>query len=187
MSIEEVVEGSFRDHAAAIRGKALQMTRDPEVAADITQESFLRLYVEARAGRMPDNISAWLYRTSANLIVSRARHTAVAHRFAPRLVGDDRPAEPDAIAVLREAQDELVAILAMLPAQDRMALVMAAHGATGREIARRLGRSELATRAVLCRARRRLRAGSSLPVGDGTVPMNLGSGSDTGDGLPAWH
>jgi RNA polymerase sigma factor (sigma-70 family) len=158
VSIEEIIEGSFRDHAAAIRGRALQLTRDPEVAADVTQEAFLRLYVEARAGRLPDNISAWLYRTSANLIVSRARHTAVANRLAPRLVNDDQPAQPEAIAVLRETHDELDNLLARLPAPERAALVMAAHGATGREMARRLGRSQIATRTVLCRARRRLRA-----------------------------
>jgi RNA polymerase sigma factor (sigma-70 family) len=164
VSIEEMVEGSFRDHAAAIRGKALQLTRDPEMAADVTQEAFLRLYVEARAGRMPDNVSAWLYRTSANLIISGARHAAVAHRLAPRLVNDDEPTQPEAIVVLRESHDELDAALARLPAPDRAALVLAAHGATGRELAHYLGRSPIAARTVLCRARRRLRTATILPV-----------------------
>jgi RNA polymerase sigma factor (sigma-70 family) len=156
-AIEALMEASFRDHASAIRGKALQMTRDPEVAADVTQEAFLRLFVEAQAGRLPDNVGAWLHRTSANLIVSRARHAAVEHRFAPRLVRYDGPAEPDAIAVLQEERHELEAALATLSATDRAALLMAAHGATGPEIARHLGRSHLATRTLLSRARRRLR------------------------------
>lgn len=170
MSIHETIATSYADHAAAIRGKALQMTHDPELAADVTQEAFLRLFVEAEAGRMPDNITAWLYRTSANLVVSRARHTAVAQRYAPRLVRDVEPVQPDAVAVLREAQDELNAVLATLPATDRAALLMAAHGATGQEIARELGRSHTAVRTLLCRARGRLRSGAidAISCGVGT-------------------
>ena len=164
MSIHETIATSYADHAAAVRGKALQLTHDPELAADVTQEAFLRLFVEAEAGRMPDNINAWLYRTSANLIVSRARHSAVAYRYAPRLVRNVEPAQPDAVAVLREAQGELTALLATLPASDRTALIMAAHGATGQEIARELGRSHTAVRTLLCRARGRLRSAASDAV-----------------------
>ena len=48
--------------------------------------------------------------------------------------------------------------LARLSLADRTALVLAAHGATGEEIARRLGRSHAATRTLLSRARQRIRA-----------------------------
>jgi RNA polymerase sigma-70 factor (ECF subfamily) len=156
-AISEVIAVAFRDHSAAIYSTALRSTRDPELAADVTQEAFLRLVVEARAGRFPDNVGGWLYRTSANLIVSRARHAAVARRLAPRLVEFDRPAEPDTVALLQEEQSELVVALAALSPVDRVALLMAAQGATGQEIARRLGRSHAATRTLLSRARGRLR------------------------------
>jgi DNA-directed RNA polymerase specialized sigma24 family protein len=39
----------------------------------------------------------------------------------------------------------------------RLGLMMAARGFSGREIAAALGRSEVATRTLLCRARQRLR------------------------------
>ena len=156
-AISDTIAAAFRDHSAAIHRTALRSTRDPELAADVTQEAFLRLVVEAQAGRLPDNVGAWLYRTSANLVVSRARRAAVARRLAPRLVRTDGPAEPDAIAVLQEEHHELQIALAMLSAADRVALLMAAHGATGEEIARHLGRSPAATRTLLSRARGRLR------------------------------
>ena len=156
-AISDVIEAAFRDHSPAIYGTALRSTRDPELAADVTQEAFLRLVVEGQAGRFPDNVGGWLYRTSANLIVSRARRAAVARRLAPRLVEFDGPAEPDAVALLQEQQSELQAALAALAAPDRVALLMAAQGATGQEIARRLGRSHAATRTLLSRARGRLR------------------------------
>ncbi|HEY3335290.1 MAG TPA: sigma-70 family RNA polymerase sigma factor [Candidatus Limnocylindrales bacterium] len=157
MSIDEMIERQYQDHAAAVRGKALQLTRDPELAADVTQEAFLRLFTEASAGRMPENVPGWLYRTSANLIVSGARHRAVAYRYAPRLVRDEQPAQPEAIALLREDQDAMAAALSRLAAPDRVILGLAAYNVTGREMATALGRSEVATRALLSRARGRLR------------------------------
>lgn len=156
-AIGQMIAAAFRDHSAAIQGIALRSTRDPELAADVTQEAFLRLVFEAQSGRCPDNIGAWLYRTSANLIVSRARRAAVARRLAPRLVRTDGPAQPDSIALLHEEHHELQVALATLPVADRVALLMAANGATGEEIARHLDRSHGATRTLLSRARRRLR------------------------------
>ncbi len=157
------IAAAFRDHSAAVRGNALRLTRDPEAAADVTQEAFLRLVLEAQAGRFPDNVGGWLYRTSANLIVSRARRAAVARRLAPRLLRSEGPAEPDAIAVLQEQHHELRTALATLSGVDRVVLLMAAHGATGEEIACHLGRTQGATRTLLCRARGRLRAATMEP------------------------
>jgi RNA polymerase sigma-70 factor (ECF subfamily) len=156
-AIGEMVAAAFRDHAATIERAALRSSRDADVAADVTQEAFLRLLVEAQAGRFPDNVGGWLYRTSANLIISRARRVAVARRLAPRLVRTDGPAEPDAIAILQEQRHELQLALAVLAPADRVALLMAAHGASGEEIARRLERSPAAARTLLSRARGRLR------------------------------
>ena len=56
-----------------------------------------------------------------------------------------------------EIRTDLLDALAALPADGRIALVMAAHGSTGQEIAAALGKSETATRTALYRARIRLR------------------------------
>jgi RNA polymerase sigma-70 factor (ECF subfamily) len=156
-TLDAWIETAYRDHAAAIHAVALRSTRDPEAAADVTQEVFLRLFTEARAGRSPDNVRAWLYRASANLIVSRARRATVARRFAPLFLCRDTPAEPDAISIDREQHSALALALSTLPAIERTALLMAAQGASGIEIAGYVGRSEAATRTMMCRARLRLR------------------------------
>jgi DNA-directed RNA polymerase specialized sigma24 family protein len=51
-----------------------------------------------------------------------------------------------------------VAALGAVSTDDRAALILAAQGYRGTEIARHLGRTELASRALLCRARSRLGA-----------------------------
>jgi DNA-directed RNA polymerase specialized sigma24 family protein len=48
-------------------------------------------------------------------------------------------------------------VLASLPPAERMAIALAAEGVGGPEIADRIGRTPLATRALLFRARRRIR------------------------------
>ena len=167
---------AFSDHWAMIRGTALRSTRDPDVAADVAQEAFLRLVAEANAGRFPNNVGAWLYRTSANLVVSRARRVAVARRFEPALVRREQPAEPPAIVSMRERTNELAVALSGLAAAERMALMLAAEGATGEEMTARVGRTAGATRTLLCRARKRLRSRlAELEAGNAEARTNQAS------------
>ncbi|MFL5751611.1 MAG: hypothetical protein ACJ767_13460, partial [Chloroflexota bacterium] len=92
-----------------------------------------------------------------NLVVSTARKRQTAERRADRLVdlGEVRSTE-DAI-VRRERDAEVYRALAAARSDDRDAIVLAASGYRTREIANRLGRTELATRALICRARGRMR------------------------------
>ena len=62
----------------------------------------------------------------------------------------------------REAAGAIIGRLAHLPGDVRAALLLSALGYSGAEIARHIGRSELATRSLICRHRSRLR--SSLAV-----------------------
>lgn len=134
-------------------------TRDGEVAADVVQEAFVRLAAELRAGRQPDNAPAWLAQVARNLATSRARRNATATRLAPLLERPQGPDDPANIIIAAERADAVRSALAGLRPADRTALVMAAEGHHNAEIARHIGRTELATRALLCRARRRLRLG----------------------------
>ena len=131
--------------------------RDPTTVEDIVAETFLRLTREVAAGRTPEQPRAWMHRVAANLVVNGGRHRNVVTRVLGRLVerGTDEPA--DAPLLRAESRQELVDILQSLPVDARTALMLAAHGFTGREIATTLGRSELATRSLMSRARMRLR------------------------------
>lgn len=155
---DQFVTDTHRAHAGVTYAVAMRATRDPELAEDVTQEAFVRLLTEARAGRFPDNPGAWLYRTVSNLVISRARRAEVARRYAPRLADLGAPDQPDAVVVRREGQAELYRAMATLSTRERTALLLAARGSSGLEIAAQLGRSHGATRALMCRARSRLRA-----------------------------
>jgi RNA polymerase sigma factor (sigma-70 family) len=121
------------------------MTRDLDEAEDLLQETFVTLVREARAGRMPDDVRPWLYRV------------ATWTRLLPRLLDRSEPERPEGEALRSERDAELHAALARLAPERRAALLLAARGFTGHEIAAAIGRSDGATRTLMCRARLELR------------------------------
>jgi len=152
-SVLAIYDAHHRELASFIAA----IERDPRAAEDILSETFLRLIEAIRRGRTPDQPRAWLYRVAANLVVDGGRHRSVVGRVLGRLV-DHRTEPPPEDSFLRgEMQREVWAALASLSVDSRTALLLAAHGFSGREIADALGRTELATRSLICRARIRLR------------------------------
>lgn len=154
---DAIVEHAYAAHLDPLRRRLTALTRDPAAAEDLAQEAFLRLVVEVRAGRTPDQPGAWLYRVAQNLAMSRGRRLSVAARNGNRLQQPESPPSPEAMAIEAEDGVLLNRVLGELPAADRQALVLSAHGYRGQEIARTLGRSDGATRTLLCRARTKIR------------------------------
>lgn len=134
------------------------MTRDPDLAEDLLQDTFIRLIREAQAGRMPNDVRPWLYRVAANAAIDRGRRGARLTRLLPRLLDRREPDRPETAALRSEFDGEVHAALALLSADRRAALLLASRGFSGQEVAAVLGRSEGATRTLLCRARCELRA-----------------------------
>jgi len=148
---------AYEEDRAALERYLLSLTRDRAVAEDIAQEAFARLVREVRAGRPPTSVHGWLRRVGANLAMSRGRHLQVAERKRSSLLVYDVADSAESAALRREDCRQLRAALACLEQTDREALLLAAAGFSGAEIGARMGRSDGATRTLLCRARRRLR------------------------------
>jgi RNA polymerase sigma-70 factor (ECF subfamily) len=152
-----VIAAAYESHYGELRRAAWRICRDPSTAEDLVQEAFSRLIVEVDGGRTPDNIRAWLHRVIANGAISGSRKAATGVRFAHLVAARGVGEAPDDVALDNELRAEVDAMLAGVPAYTRQALVLAAEGFTGGEIARSLGRTPVATRALMSRARRRLR------------------------------
>lgn len=151
-------EDAFAAHQREIHSFLLHCVRDRAVAEDLTQEAFLRLCREIREGRAPLNTRAWLYRVAANLAVSRGRRLGVARRWIEGVRPEEALEEsPERLIVQRERTRRLGDAVQTLPRDARVGLLMAANGFSGQEISTVLGRSDVACRTMLCRARLRLR------------------------------
>ena len=155
---ETIVGTAYRTHNGSLQRYLTSLTRDQSTAEDLTQDAFERLLREVRAGRVPDDIGGWLHRVGHNLAMSRGRRLSVADRHRSDLVMSGWAPSPESLAVAGEDQRAVGAVLEDLGVVDRHALILAAHGYRGAEIARSIGRSEVATRTLLCRARAKVRA-----------------------------
>lgn len=157
-AVATLTSTAYAEHGDALRTYLAAYTRDSAAAADLVQETFVRLLTECAAGRMPTHPRAWLFRVARNLAASRARQREVATRRASELLPSGVAPSPEEELLDREAARMLSGRIAHLPEHVRTALILSALGYSGDEIGRRIGRTALATRSLLCRHRSRLRS-----------------------------
>jgi DNA-directed RNA polymerase specialized sigma24 family protein len=74
---------------------------------------------------------------------------------------------PESAAIADETRRRLEAALATLSNDGRVAILLAANGFSGPEIATQLGRTPLAVRTLLCRARMQVRSQLEAEDADG--------------------
>ena len=161
---EAAVVAAYERYRDELQGHLMRVTRDPEAAADLVQEAFLKLLVETREGRAPDNVRAWLYRVATNAAVSRGRRLRTATDFADRVPSPEPDEGPEEACMRKEAIVSVERLLSGVGPVERRALLLAADGVDGVAIAHAIGRSHLATRSLLHRARTRLRDQATLQV-----------------------
>jgi RNA polymerase sigma-70 factor (ECF subfamily) len=156
--IERIVGSAYLQHSGQLQRYLTGVTRDVAAAEDLTHDAFERLTIEVQAGREPDDPGAWLHRVGHNLAMSRGRRISVADRRRSELIVSDWMPSPETLTVAGEEQQAVCEVLDGLGVIDRKALILASHGYRGTEIARTIGRSDVATRTLLCRARAKVRA-----------------------------
>lgn len=152
------VEDLFARHQHEIYAYLVRMLRDPELAADLTQDAFVKAYRAYNSLEKPENARAWLYQIAHRVALDDLRRKRIV-RFIP-LVGEARNSAPSAehLAMDLRLSGELERALARIPERQRAALLLAElHDLTGVELAAAMGVSHVAVRALLTRARENLR------------------------------
>lgn len=163
-------EELFRRHERMVRTRARRFVGDPDLAAELTQEAFLRLVEQVCSdGVTIASVAAWLTRVVTNLAIDelRRRRIHVRHHVdsavdLDTVVACDLVQErfsPERAAEQRELAHQVRNVLTGLPERQRVVLLMrSVHRAPGEEIAHRLGCTVQAVDAMHWRARRRFRA-----------------------------
>jgi RNA polymerase sigma-70 factor, ECF subfamily len=155
--IDGIVGTAYTTYSGSVRRYLTGVTRDVSAAEDLTHDAFLRLTVEVGAGRTPDDIGAWLHRVGHNLAMSRGRRMQVADRHEAELARPQPSPSPESAAIHDEENRAAMDALSLLPLLHQQAMILASFGVGGPEIARSIGRTQAATRTLLCRARARVR------------------------------
>ena len=152
------VETLFAKHHGEIYAYLLRMLREPELAADLTQDAFVKAYKNYDTLEKPENARAWLYQIAHRVALDEIRRRKII-RFFP-WTGESHGSAPSAERLVMDAHlsGDMQRALARIPERQRAALLLAElHDLTGVELAAALGVSHVAARALLTRARESLR------------------------------
>ena len=147
-------------HSAEIHAYLWRLLRDPELASDVLQDTFLRAWRAFPRLKHRDHLRAWLYTIATNR--ARSLQRAVAQREMSHARLSDELSDPRASvaaqAADRDQRRRVLAAVDRLPAKQRQALVLRRYQELGYdEIAAIMGGSVEAARANVHLAQERLR------------------------------
>ena len=176
LAFEALVERRYE----ALRRYLARLVGDGEIAADLTQETFLRAYQALPRLGDDSNVGSWLYRIATNLARQHHRHRRLV--CWSRLEAHQNALPGRSLEEEVATRDRVRRALEGLPLDQRVCLLLyAGTGYTCAEIGGILGRSAPAVRMLLLRARRRFRAAYGEPDGEpygesgGAPPLDAGA------------
>ena len=136
-----------------------RLSGDPELAADLAQEAFIKLH---QRGSIPDRPEAWLITVAMNLF-RNARSTSARRRRlltparSEAALGDPMPT-PIQCAEAADERDRVRGAIDRLGERDRQILLLHAEGYGYRDLAQALDLHEASIGTFLARAKRAFRA-----------------------------
>ncbi len=153
------IEKLFADNYEGLFRYLVRLTGDSDLAADVAQESFVRL-VEKNPG--DKGIRAWLYRVATNLVrdnarVSRRRMELLQEK-SHRVPHGDPPPDADLSLETEERRKRVRAALDTLSERDRTVLLMREEGFSHEEIANAVGTTTKSVGRMIARALKKLSA-----------------------------
>lgn len=135
-----------------------RLSGDPDLAADLAQETFVKLY---RRGSIPDSPEAWLITVAMNLFrnasTKRARRRRLLMGRWGRSWQGDPPPSPDREVGAVRTRLRVRATLDRLPERERSLLLLRAEGYSYRDLGQALEISEASVGKLLSRARQQFR------------------------------
>jgi RNA polymerase sigma-70 factor (ECF subfamily) len=164
-----------------VYSQALRLLGNPDDAADVTQDVYLRVVRKLGGFRHEASFTTWLARVTTNVAMStltrRSRRVAVEGASFGDGVADSVP-EPDADPADRSEAIALAArlesLVQALPEGQRQVLVLRdVYGMSTEEVAQKMGLTPGAVKVRLFRARERLKAEleATEMAEDGVVPL----------------
>lgn len=152
------LKGLFLAHRRELLAYLTSRLRDPDVAADLTQEAFLRLAEQNEKGSSSvEYARSYLYRTAHNLAIDHVRQKVRRKTDATPNddmldVADDRPSQEEATHS-RQKLERLALIVKELPERTREVFVLnRVEGLNYAQTAECLGISESAVQKHLAKA-----------------------------------
>jgi len=149
----------FQTHADAVYGYVLRIVGDPDRAADIAQDTFIKAHRQLASLTDPGAARTWLFRIASHTAIDEIRRRRWTHPFgAADLDRPDTSPGPEAVAMNRRLDDRLQrSLLRLKPAQRQCLVLSDVEDMAATEIASVMDMTPGAVRTLLCRARADMR------------------------------
>jgi RNA polymerase sigma-70 factor (ECF subfamily) len=158
---EPTFERLFAEFAQPVYVYVLRMVGDPDRAADITQDTFIKAYRKLATLTDEGSTRAWIYRIATNTAIDEMRRRRFVTRIDPDEPRHDRPDQrpgPEEQVVGAAIDDRIQRALGRLRPNHRQCLILSdVHDMSAQQIGDVMGLSYAATRTLLCRARGEMR------------------------------
>ena len=149
-------ERLYREHVGRVYGLCLRMTRDPAMAEDCTQETFINAWKALERFETRSSLATWLHRIAVNVALAKRRKPGAVVQAATD--DEEEAIETDWTLETPLEVNEIEAAIERLPEGARDVLVLhAIYGYSHGEAAEMLGVAEGTCKAQLHRARSLLR------------------------------
>lgn len=158
-SFHDEFVGLFDAHFKRLYRYLDRLSGEPELAADIAQDAFIRLY---ERGSSPDTPEAWLITVATNLFRNARSKRARRARLMTDARAEDLLADPPRAPgeSMNDARtgERVRAVIDRLPERERRMLLLCAEGFSYRDIAAALKIQEASVGTLLARAKATFRA-----------------------------
>jgi RNA polymerase sigma-70 factor (ECF subfamily) len=157
-------ERLYREHVGRVYGLCLRMTRQPALAEDCTQETFINAWRALAKFETRSALGTWLHRIAVNVTLAKRRKSA-RYETVPEADAEEEVSEPQWTLETPVEVEEIEEAIGSLPDGARDALVLhALYGYSHIEAAQMLGVAEGTCKAQLHRARKLLRERLNVEV-----------------------
>lgn len=185
-------EQLVREYEKNVYNLALRMVRNPDDAADMTQDAFIKAYNSLPSFRGDSKFSVWLYRIVSNVCLdflrSRSRHQTVSlsveddNGEETELDIPDEGHSPEELLEQKLTRESVNRGLEALPADYRQILLLREiQGLSYEEISAILSLELGTVKSRIFRARKKL---CEFLLRDGNIPVSLASSISGGGETP---
>lgn len=171
----QAAERLIRGQLERVYAVCLGIVRNPEVAAELSQEAVLRLYRTLPEFRGDCSFGTWAWRVARNLALNwRARLRERGGDDGQQLA-DPQALAPDALAAQQRAAGVRRALDTLTPEEREALLLHYEGGLSMEEVTEVMGlRNRTGARGLLQRARRKLRRSAQAQLPEDSVVLRAG-------------
>ena len=158
VTVQLSFDEAFTVHHRAVYRYACALVRDPQLAEDIVQEVFMRLYQNLHSAQREGLLRAWLLRVAANvsrnMLRGQNRSAARDEEFVSELGRNAERLSADEELMRQSEIDEARRVLSRIKEPMRSCLLLKHEGLSYREIAAALEINEANVGSLIARGRR---------------------------------